>query len=67
MGLDLSGNTVRDLKVERTTPHYLQLAFRGDEELDLLVKAATARGGATSHIHKSLTAEPGNPIHEGAV
>merc|ERR1719221_1814904 len=69
--LELAGNVAKETNQKRLTPRHLQLAIRGDNELNQLIKATIAGGGVVPHIEKVLlgkkskTAPPSTPATPG--
>jgi len=53
--LELAGNAATDNKKVRITPRYLNLAIRGDDELNQLLNGVQiSAGGVMPHINNSL-------------
>jgi hypothetical protein len=63
--LDLSGVVAMNLNKKRITPHHIQLAIHGDEELKKLLNNVTIiQGGVTPYLHPELLKTRSSKTHE---
>ena len=51
---ELAGGVTKAFKFKRITPRHLQLAIRGDDELNKLIRGTIPSGGVIPHIHNAL-------------
>lgn len=62
--LEMAGNNAKANKKRRINPRNIQLAIKGDQELNTLIKATISGGGVVPFLHKALLKKPTNPYRE---